>query len=176
MSHESLKKCQLCQGTGDKLRRDPVIPSLKQQCPLCRGEGMVLDVSMWQKVLAEGGALELKIIRDAVNATPSTEPDYCWTYLDKENHLHRWNRRGGLSTLKHIVGAEGTDERPEAKEHYECRRCGDTVEPGYKSTRHPSPEARILDPQLRLVEYSVNGESVGRRTLLAVWALIEKGS
>lgn len=170
---DSLKKCPGCNGTGDKLKRATVLPSLKQQCAPCRGEGMLLDISRWEKILEEGGALQLQVNRNVLDVTPSIEPDLDWKQMDKEDHMHRW-RKGSkkeapiVTTLKWIVEGEATDEYPESG-YFECKRCGDRIEPGYKPVQ-------VRREAYGLVEHTINGEEVGTRTFQAVIELVEKGA
>uniref|UniRef100_A0A6M3KSJ1 Uncharacterized protein n=1 Tax=viral metagenome TaxID=1070528 RepID=A0A6M3KSJ1_9ZZZZ len=82
-----------------------------------------------------------RLERDVIEVTPISKPDDDWEFTDKSGHLHRW-QNGKLPSLKQIVDSPATEEYP-ASFHFECKRCGESINPGYKS-----PEYREYEPSL----------------------------
>lgn len=170
---ESLKKCEDCDGTGDRFKRAEVAGPLKQQCPACRGEGMVVDIAPFVEALERGPGLLLRAVRETVDGTQldSVVPDSSWVHRDKSRHIHRWSSGDEgevfVQTCQYVVDAEATDEDPE-RGHLECKRCGDRVEPGYITRQ--DEQSNVVG----LKEYFINDEQVGRRTFLAVLDLLRR--
>ena len=79
-------------------------------------------------------------------------PNPGWCFADKAGHEHRWagNDEIGweLPTLRLVVESEATDDYP-AVAHYECKQCGQRVEPGTGERRYYIPTTK---------RYYINGE------------------
>jgi len=70
---------------------------------------------------------EIMFSRDIIDVTPLLEPDPEWFFQDRAGHQHRWID-GGLPSLRWIIEVEAGEEMPEVG-HYECRECGEKIEP-----------------------------------------------
>jgi DNA-directed RNA polymerase subunit RPC12/RpoP len=90
--------------------------------------GFILDISMNSQ-------------RSEIEVTQAMRPDPNWFYMDRALHSHQWSNSFNLPSLKEVIdipAAMGFDEDGEFEEipaytHYECKECGERIEPGYKS-------------------------------------------
>jgi len=82
-----------------------------------------------------------RVERDVIVVTSISKPDDNWEFTDKHGHLHRW-QNGNLPSLKLIIDCPADEEYP-AETHFECKRCSEIINPGYKS-----PESREFMPGL----------------------------
>jgi hypothetical protein len=74
-------------------------------------------------------------------------PDEKWTFVDKAGHGHFWRlyskKPSDIPTCKEVVtgtqwvGDEIDGEIYEIKE-WQCRTCGQTIEPGYRQQQQPT--------------------------------------
>jgi hypothetical protein len=74
--------------------------------------------------------------RSLIETIATSEPDPNWIYVDANGHEHRWSKSGTLPTLEHVVDAYDTDWEGDSwpsVTHYECKRCGEHVEPGSRA-------------------------------------------
>jgi hypothetical protein len=122
-------------------------------------------------LITDGTAFRVET--DTVDITTDVpEPDPNWGTTDSHGHEHRWlitNVEGGiwhsgeLPTLRWVVDEEWIDEDNFEREegHYECVRCGDTVEPGRKM---PPPIRRTI-PGMR--HYFIDDRPVDEETFKA---------
>jgi hypothetical protein len=69
---------------------------------------------------------------DVIEVTSLNMPDETWEYKDKKGHWHKFSN-GKLPSLKLVVDSPDTEEYPPIT-HYECRLCGESVFPRYKSS------------------------------------------
>ena len=95
----------------------------------------------------------LRVERDVIEVTPISKPDDDWEFTDKHGHLHRW-QNSKLPSLKEIIDCPADEEYP-ASFHFECKRCGETINPGYKS-----PESREFMPGL--THFYIDDVEVGK--------------
>lgn len=64
------------------------------------------------------------------------EDDRAWRHADAHGHEHRWEDGDDRwPTLRWVVDAPGGDGYPD-EGHWECRECGDHVEPGIRIRTH----------------------------------------
>lgn len=83
-----------------------------------------------------------------MDITPMEEADPEWEYVDEEGHKHSWNIKDINSgdwehpTVKYVEDSPATREYP-AEGHYECKKCGETIEFGWR-TPSVRREIRIL--------------------------------
>ena len=69
-----------------------------------------------------------------IDVTPMQEANPDWEYIDSKGHKHYWEindiNKGDytLPTLEYIEDVPATEEYP-ATNHYECKKCGETVKP-----------------------------------------------
>lgn len=78
-----------------------------------------------------------------IDATSASRMDPTWCHVDGQGHVHQWCLKGtdipatnydptarySVPSLRWILDFPGDDEYPDVG-HYECRRCGERVEPG----------------------------------------------
>ena len=84
--------------------------------------------------------------------TPMRVPDTKWRYTDQHGHEHRWADNETVPTVRRVVDADVTDEYPEIN-HYECRECGDRVEPAMRM-----PDCRMY--ARGLPQWSLDGQPI----------------
>ena len=83
---------------------------------------------------------------DPIEVTMLNRPDEGWSHTDSHGHEHFWTFRGKrghysptakaeLPTLRRVVTGTGyyPDGEPYDIAHYECRECGERVEPRSKT-------------------------------------------
>ena len=90
----------------------------------------------------------IEITRDMLEVVAFvTEPDPNWRYVDKHGHEHRWYipkgaesqdqqyrwRLPSLRAVRYLAG-HYPDGSEEWDTHYYCRKCGELIKPGYKSS------------------------------------------
>jgi hypothetical protein len=110
-----------------------------------------------------------------IDVTMMSRPDEGWSYTDAAGHEHYWTfggKRGhyspttksALPTLRRVV--TGTGYYPDGESyqiaHYECRQCGERVEP-----RKRSDDCRQYIPGLRT--FYINDEEVSPEAFEAAW-------
>ena len=99
------------------------------------------------KLHANGHTWE--VYMEPVEVTSLHRPDPDWTFTDSAGHIHRWDPPGAyrplvhysLPTLKGVTDFAGVyDEQGEMLEppiwHWECRQCGQRVDPGYTADQY----------------------------------------
>lgn len=70
---------------------------------------------------------------DRYDVTTMEEPVPTWEHVDANGHVHRWDG-WGLPTLRVVEDYPDTDNYP-ATRHYECKICGERVEPAMRATQ-----------------------------------------
>lgn len=85
-----------------------------------------------------------EVSRDIIDVTMFSRPDTAWTHTDASGHVHRWHVGRKVATsydprlhyhvpnMNRVVDVPATDDEP-AQTHYECRKCGEHIRPGYTS-------------------------------------------
>src|SRR5678816_1218758 len=99
-----------------------------------------------------------RLERTMIEETSLHRPDTTWYFIDREGHLHQWYEDdhvalgyhpSGKYVLKTVYRVHDDwvyDEDGERREiwHYACRRCGETIEPGYKADDHTQYVAGLV--------------------------------
>lgn len=105
-----------------------------------------------------------EVITDQFEVTSLSRPDTAWHLRDSHGHEHRWFTNGApateyrpdqvyvIQTLNYVEDYPATEDYP-AVFHYECRECGEQVEPGVRPDDSPQ-----YVPGIR--HYYINGQSV----------------
>ena len=85
-------------------------------------------------------------------------PDEKWTFVDKKGHGHFWKGKK-VPTCKYVkvgeqvIGDEYESDVIDIKE-WQCRTCGETIEPGYRDEVQPTHV-----PGPTWVTITINGNS-----------------
>ena len=77
----------------------------------------------------------LRVEREVIEVTSNApRTDEAWTYTDERGHEHYW--RDGYPTLQWVTEdtywCSDCDDEHDDGGHWECRECGETVEPGMR--------------------------------------------
>lgn len=114
---------------------------------------------------------------DLIDATSLSRPDTAWCFIDAAGHEHRWhvgdlpatsyNPSGTYHVPSLVWVKDGEewfeyDDEPHDVGHYECRLCGEHIEPRYRAD-----DTRQQIAGLR--HYSINGESVSEEEFRRRW-------
>ena len=86
------------------------------------------------------GSFVVNVQRDQIDVTSwSATPNESWVYADRQGHEHHYDN--GYPTLSYVIDEQHWCEGDEGSyphdghwqvdaAHYECKACGETIEPG----------------------------------------------
>jgi len=128
----------------------------------------------------KGEWIKVEIMCEAIDVTPIREHDPNWKYIDKQGHRHTWHKPKGaedqskdylwelptLRAVSYICGYSDYDD-PMYKTHYYCKKCGEQVWPGHRSTIF-----RRFVPWVR--QYYVNDALVDKETVMKMLKELKK--
>jgi len=102
---------------------------------------------MAMKLLTPEGKLEVR--REPIEVSSWHEKDPTWRFTDKHGHEHRWHiprgawqrREQNLWKLPTLRAVEFNVYYPDGDigrgVHYYCKRCGELIRPGYRTSPFP---------------------------------------